>query len=235
MTKTILFCFPYAGGSAVIFNSWRKYLAPSIEIRPVELRGRGRRISEKMYDDTTEMIDDVFHVIKNTAGQSTYALFGHSLGALIAYELAQRIRKEQLPPAKHLFFSGRGAPHIKRNDEKIYHLMGEDEFEEEVLKLGGTPPEFFKNPELVDLFLPMLKNDFRLAETGIDTEIIDPLDENITVFLGTEDDLTAEQCEEWKKHSNGACHIKYFEGGHFFLHENVPQIVNIICTHLNNL
>ncbi len=234
MAKTVLFCFPYAGGSAMIFNSWRKYLTPSIELRPVELRGRGRRISEKMYGDTTEMIDDVFHLIKSTADQSAYALFGHSLGALIAYELAQKMRKAHLPPARHLFFSGRGAPHIKRNDEKIYHRMGKEEFEDEVLKLGGTPPELFKNPELVNFFLPLLKNDFRLAETRMDTEIINPLDEDITIFLGTEDDLTTEQCEEWNKHSHRACHLKYFEGGHFFLHEHVPQIVNTICTHLNN-
>lgn len=234
MNKILLFCFPYAGGSAVIFHKWKHYLHPDIELVPIELAGRGRRICDLLYRDVPEAIDDVFALIKDRIGQSPYALFGHSMGSMISYELAKRIRQEGLPPPKHIFFSGRSAPHVKRKDEKIYHLMNDEEFKREVMELGGTPPGFFDDPDLAQLFLPLLKNDFRLAETVEDTHNIQPFDESITVFMGKDDDLTAEECDGWKRYSKRNCHICYFEGKHFFLLDETEQLVKIINRSLLN-
>lgn len=233
MSKIKLFCFPYAGGSSVIFNKWKQYIDTKIDLIPVELAGRGKRIHEPLYGDVSDVINDVYEIISKMINGSTYALFGHSMGAMISYQLCQKLRKNEYTPPMHVFISGRGAPHIKRSEKK-YHLLEEDEFKKEVFNLGGTPPEFFELPELLDLFLPLLKNDFRLAETEISNGEILPLDSNISVFLGKNEDLTIEQCDGWKKHTNKLCSIYYFEGGHFFLQEETEKIVRLINSILLN-
>jgi medium-chain acyl-[acyl-carrier-protein] hydrolase len=228
MSKIKLLCFPYAGGSAAIFSKWKRYLDPSIELLPVELAGRGSRMHEPFYENVTEAVDDVFQLICNDIRNAPYALFGHSMGCLISYELTKKIKLYNLPLPEHVFFSGRGAPHIKRPDEKKYHLMGDVEFRKEVINLGGTPREFFEHPDLMQLFLPVLKNDFRLAEEEREEEKPVPLDTDITVFLGKDDDLTAVQCDGWKVLTRQLCSLYYFEGGHFFIHEQTRNLVGLI-------
>jgi medium-chain acyl-[acyl-carrier-protein] hydrolase len=228
MSKIKLFCFPYAGGSAVIYNQWKQYLDPEIELIPIELAGRGKRIQESLYTDVPAVIDDVYGIVSKMINGVPFALFGHSMGGMISYQLYQKIREKGERSPVHVFFSGRSAPHVKRTDEKKYHLLEEVEFKKEVINLGGTPPEFFDHPELLEVFLPLLKNDFRLAEANTHNGEIHPLECNISIFLGKDEDLTTEQCDGWKKHTEKLCSIHYFEGGHFFLHEKTEQIVRLI-------
>lgn len=224
-----LFCFPYAGGSSAIFNKWENYIKSDIEIKAIELAGRGKRISEDHYNDFNEVIEDVFSlIIDEIKSNDEYAFFGHSMGAKIAYELTQEILVRGLPGPEHIFFSGRGAPYILGKDEKEYHKLSDEEFKEEVIKLGGTPKEFFDHPELLEVFLPMLKSDFKLAARDIlDKEII-PLPFDITVFLGKDEELTPEQIDSWKKYTSGNCTVHYFNGGHFFINEKVEEVVGKI-------
>ena len=106
--------------------------------------------------------------------------------------------------------------------------MNDEEFRSAVLDLGGTPPEFFNHPELLELFLPLLKNDFRLAETHVSLFSAKPLDVAISVFFGINEDLSPEQCDGWKKQSLQRCSIHHFPGGHFFLHNYTGELVRII-------
>ncbi len=228
MSKIKLFCFPYAGGSAQIFKKWKPYLNSQIELIPVELAGRGRRINDAFYKDISEAIEDVFQLINKEINHVPYALFGHSMGGMISYRLAQKIRDKKRPNPLHIFISGRSAPHITDDDRKKFHLMNDDDFKREVIELGGTPPECFEHPEFLELFLPLLKNDFRLAETEMQDREIRPLENNITIFFGKEENLTAEQRHGWMKHTKQLCAIHYFEGGHFFLHNETKQVVNCI-------
>ena len=223
--KVKLFCIPYAGGSAVIYNRWKQYLQAGIELRPIELAGRGRRIQETPYHNWSEAVEDIFGIIKDEIYESRFMLFGHSLGALLTYELAQLIRKNGLPRPDHVFFSGSGAPHLR--DKKNYHLLGDEEFKDKVLRLGGTPRELFDHPELIDMFVPLLKNDFMLAEAKSFLGVT-PLQDDITVLLGKEDDLTAEQCEEWRRYTQRSCQLRYFKGGHFFINDETRAITDII-------
>ncbi|NOU15978.1 MAG: thioesterase [Bacteroidales bacterium] len=224
-----LFCFPYAGGSSVVFNNWKSYLRYDIELRAIELAGRGKRIMEAHYTDLNDAVNDVFSlIISEIRGGDSYAFFGHSMGAKIVYELTQRIMEKRLPGPKHIFFSGRGAPNISRFDEKAYHKLPDEEFKKEILKLGGTPKEFFEHPELVDVFLPLLKNDFRLAHEETPIKEINPFPCDITVFMGKDEDLTPEQVDGWKNNTSGICTIHYFNGGHFFINEKAEEVIKRI-------
>src|SRR6185295_19672066 len=97
-----------------------------------------------------DAVEDVFRLIKSEISHSPYAIFGHSMGSLIAYELVQKIKARKLSGPIHAFFSGSCAPHL-RDEKKTYHLMNESDFRSEVIELGGTPPEFFEHPELIDM------------------------------------------------------------------------------------
>jgi medium-chain acyl-[acyl-carrier-protein] hydrolase len=231
MQRIKLFCFPYAGGSAAIFNRWKPFLHaahPGIELIPVEPAGRGKRMHDPLYSGLEEAVDDLYQTVVAAMGDCPYAFFGHSLGAMMSYELAQKMRRESLRPPLHLFFSGRGAPNVVRRFYD-YHLMEETEFRQKVLQLGGTPPEFFDHPELTQLFLPVLRNDFRLAETDLTQREIVPFDCDITVMMGKEDkEITAEQTDAWKFHTTGNCPVLYFNGDHFFLHQETRGITEWI-------
>jgi medium-chain acyl-[acyl-carrier-protein] hydrolase len=232
--RPILFCFPYAGGSSAVFSSWKQIISPAIELYPVELAGRGRRIGETMYAHFEDLLSDMLAILEQQIQSGReYALFGHSLGASIVYNIALRAAQKNLTAPIRLFISGRGAPHIKRQDEKIYHRMSDLQFEEEVLKLGGTVPEVFLHKELRDLFLPLLKNDFKLAETIDENASVTPFDQPITVFQGIDDDLTTEQREGWKLYSRTSCNLYSFPGGHFFLNEHAPDMIRVINESLN--
>jgi surfactin synthase thioesterase subunit len=223
-----LFCFPYAGGSASAYNKWRHFLDRQIELQPVELSGRGRRIYEPLYDSVEDAVNDVYSMINGQLSGIPYALYGHSMGGMIAYELAYRIRENNLTQPLHIFFSGRGAPDIPYEDEEIFHTMPEEEFKEKVLQLGGTPKEFFDHPELLEVLLPTLRSDFKVAETYEHNSEVIPFDHDISVLIGKDEEVSAEQMHGWRKHTKKVCHLYYFEGEHFFIHEETEKVVSIL-------
>ncbi|HEY9261654.1 thioesterase II family protein [Chitinophaga sp.] len=230
MSKIKLFCFPYAGGSAAVYSRWQSYFKQpyGIEIVPVELTGRGKRILEPLYRDLPHAVDDLYNLIRDDIRDGPYAFFGHSLGSLLIYELAQKIRRMEVAQPLHLFFSGRGAPNIEYTPMN-YHLMSDQEFKEEVIRLGGTPQEFFDHPELTEIFLPFLKNDFRLAETDTSKRKLDPFNCNISMFTGKEDYRVCQaQVDAWAAHTTANCAVHYMDGGHFFLHHKIPEIAELI-------
>jgi len=226
--KFKLFCFPYAGGSSAVFNKWRQYLDKKIELHAVELAGRGRRIYDPLYDSIEEAVEDVYKMVSGLLDGTPYAIFGHSMGGIIAYELAQKIRNLKQPPPVHAFFSGRGAPHIPANNNKLFYKMPDEEFKKEIIELGGTPKEFFDLPELIDALLPTLRSDFKIAETYEKPKDVKPLNCDISIFIGKKEELTAEQIHGWKEHSKAVCTVHYFEGEHFFINEKTEKIVKII-------
>lgn len=232
MKKIRLFCLPYAGGSSLVFSKWKNGLHPSIQLRPVELAGRGRRMSEAYYNNMDEAVADALRIIKFELADVPYAIYGHSLGAMTAYQLAQVLREKQYPQPVHIFFSGRGAPHIRRNGKKPTHTLPPDEFKQKVMELGGTPKEFFEHPELQDILLPLLRADFRVSWSYNHPEEIQPLDYDITVMTGTEEDLQPEHVDEWSKHTRRKCTRHVFDGGHFFL--NDPDQQNKILDIIND-
>jgi len=230
--RTKLFCFPHAGGSTMTFKAWEPLMPPGIELCPVELAGRGRRISEPMYHSITEAVGDVYRLLKVQMQSAPYAVYGHSMGALIAFELAKRARKEKLPAPQHMFFAGKEAPHVKLPEEKMFHRFPEDKFKEKLIQLGGESKELFDNPDLLKLLMPMLKNDFFITETYDHNQAVEPFDGDITLFIGREDDIVDEEISGWLDQTRGMCSIHYLHGDHFFVQTHLKKVVGVITSQL---
>ncbi len=230
--KIKLFCLPFAGGAASIYDKWESKLSKKIELCPINLAGRGNRFTDKPYADLEEAVDDIYDIIKNNITEdSEYAIFGHSMGALLAYELIQKIQSHGKNGPVHVFFSGRKPVHIPKT-EKFYRDMDDLEFQEAVLLLGITPPEIFKNLELKEIFIPLLRSDFTIAETFVDRPEIVPLKCNISALIGKHENITSEEAEQWEFHTTENCSVYYIEGGHFFLLNQLQTVINIINDNL---
>lgn len=228
MTKKIkLFCLPYAGGASNIYNEWNTKLSKKIELCPIDLAGRGTRFTDKPYADLDEAVDDIFQIIKDDISEYDYAIFGHSMGALLAYELIQKILSHGINGPVHVFFSGRKPVHIPKT-ENFYRDMNVLEFQEAVLSLGVTPPEIFNNLELKGIFIPLLRSDFSIAETFVDRSNIIPLTCNISALIGEDEDITSKEADQWELHTTEKCSIYYIKGGHFFLLNQQQAVIDII-------
>ncbi|WP_245700161.1 thioesterase II family protein [Paenibacillus glacialis] len=220
-----LLCLPYAGGSAQIYKKWSKGIDPSISLIPVEMAGRGSRMREQLYEDIHEAAKDLLRLVREyTCDQ--YAIFGHSMGSMLAYELIHLIHAEGLPLPMVTFMSGRDAPHCADVDRTTYQLPDEA-FIDEVQSLGGTPLELFQDKDLRNLFMPILRADFKLVGTyeHIPKE---PLPLKLIILNGIEDTSLRGDVEEWKSHTTQTCDIIHFEGSHFFIHEQEHEVVSLI-------
>ena len=228
MEKVRLFCLPYAGGTAMVYSSWKKLLDSNIELIPVELAGRGRRSKEAFYNSVNEAVDDIYRSIEDKLDGTRFAVLGHSMGSVLTYELIYKIRelKNQVPV--HAFFSGRYPPHVKKDDIDC-HSLPEDKFLDELRKVGGTPEEFFQNKDLLNLFLPIIRADYKIIETYKHQQKPTKLTTDITVFSGLEDDkVTENDLKEWHSVTDGNCEVIQFEGGHFFIFDKKKEISDII-------
>lgn len=231
--KIKLICIPYAGGNSMVFRPWKTTLSPNIELVTPELAGRGARLTDNLYNSINEAAEDLFQILRKSDQLHSYALYGHSMGTLIIVELLKLIKHsgDELP--LHIFYSGRGVPHLKTNNGKKFHLMNEEQFRKEVLALGGTPLEIFETPELAELFIPTLKNDFRITETYISDTTPSAYDINISVFIGTNEDITNDGVEGWEDYTTKECRIHFFEGGHFFIKDKQDEVIKTINSTLN--
>ncbi|MDQ0175270.1 thioesterase II family protein [Bacillus chungangensis] len=234
MSKIKLFCIPYAGGSAVVYSKWKKLINPLIELKEIELPGRGYKMKEPLLDNMPEMVENIFKEMKNEI-KPPYALFGHSMGALITYELYKKLKKAGYPAPVHMFISGKKSPQVAIKDLKLYHLP-EDEFIDHILKYNGTNESVFKNKELASLFIPILRADFKIVETYKFDHTDDRLDCDISVFGGTEDrTVDWDDLLQWQEVAKKKCNFYSFKGGHFFINEHTEEVVNQINRIINNI
>ena len=225
--KIKLFCFPYAGGGSHIFYKWKAKIGNHVELIPVELTGRGKRFNEPLYKNVYEAVEDICAQIAPYL-DSNFAFFGHSLGAMLSYEVARKLKQENSVEPLHLFFSGRGAPNIQRKNRKEYHKLNDFDFKGKIKSMGGTPKEFFNNEELLNLYLPVLRNDFKLASEYIQDRDSIKFDCPINVFVGKDEEIESNEIDAWKYHTNNNCSVEYFNGGHFFINEEYEEMISIM-------
>ena len=218
-----LFCFPYAGGGASIFAPWGRAVHPSVEVVAVQLPGREARLAEKAFANLTELVDAVTPVLAPYMDRP-FALFGHSNGGLMAYEVTRRLRREGRPGPVQLFIGGRPAPQVVITDPPIWNLP-HGEFLDALRRFAGTPEEVLQNQEIMELIEPTLRADFSLGETY--AYVPDrPLAIPISAWAGERDgEVPTWQVEAWKEQTTSTFRFVEFPGDHFFLNSDRDQVL----------
>jgi len=227
-----LLCIPYAGGGAAAFRGWPAELPDQIDCRAVQLPGRGERMREPLWKSLPPIVESVTRDLLPFL-DAPLALFGHSMGAIIAFELARMLRAAYGVNLAHLFVSGRPAPHLPYSRKPIYNLP-DGEFVEAVHRMGGLPAEIRDEAELMQLIVPVLRADFSVSQTYAYVPG-PPLDCPITAFGGVSDaDVSREQLEAWRGHTARPFSLHMFEGGHFFIHTSSAAVCKILSRELAN-
>ncbi len=210
-----LFCFPYAGGSALIFRKWSDFIPANVEVCPIQLPGRGNRSHETPFSGIHPLVESIATGLLPLFDKP-FAFFGHGMGAIISFELARLLRREGHNQPLSLFLSGRSAPQTINDDPPKYNLP-DPELLAELRRLNGTPREVLEQPELMAVMLPLLRADFAVAET-YDFYEEPPLDCPISVYGGLQDkDVPREDLEGWREHTTGSFTLRMVVGDHFFL------------------
>lgn len=230
--KARLFCFPYAGGGPMIFREWPQELPPDVGVYALHLPGRGGRLSESLFTEFELLTDAIVEAIVPYL-DLPFAFYGHSMGAIVSFEVARRIRREHGFEPIHLFVSGRRAPQIPSSTPPI-HALPHPEFLDELRRLNGTPPEVLAHPELMQMMAPILRADFSITQTY---EYVDQSRLNcpISAFGGLHDsEMTYENLEAWREQTNNAFVLRMIPGDHFFLNTARPLMLRIISRELHN-
>ncbi|OBY78046.1 hypothetical protein BBG47_18560 [Paenibacillus sp. KS1] len=226
--KTILFCLPYAGASATIYWQWKGQLSPHIELRPVELAGRGARYDEPYAASIADMLKDAVTQIGPQVQEVPYAIYGHSMGAVLAYELYYLLLREGYPPPVHLLLSGRPAPLSDRKRTFSWSSLKQRLLAPLSFPDGRIPAEIKRRPELAAKFKKILNADVRILETYR----LDParplINCPVTVFAGLNDKINREEIQLWNRHTVHNCEIVWIKGDHFFLHSHMEEVVSVI-------
>jgi surfactin synthase thioesterase subunit len=226
-----LFCLPYAGASARIYSRWSRLLPRWIEVCPLELPGHGRLLGEALETDVAVIARRLLPQLES-ALSLPYAFFGHSMGAVVAFELALACQGRLAPPLA-LFASGADAP--SRRDRARYALLSSDgELMLELERLQGTPPEVLGSSELMALALPILRADFA-ACAAYQSDATRQLRCAIHVLGGSEDATSLESLATWREHGHGDFSLNMFPGGHFFVHELEREVLQLLESRLERL
>lgn len=199
-----------------MFRSWPAELPWHVEVRALALPGRGERIADPAVDKLGELVGTLADAAEPLVDRS-WALFGHSMGAILAFELARELRRRGLPDPRLLAVAGQDAPHTAGSGSEL-HRLPDAELVDELRRLDGTPAEVLESADVLGLILPALRADFRIGETyGFEAQA--PLDVPILVLDGLGDPETSEQgIEGWAQHSSARTDLVRLPGRHFFLH-----------------
>jgi len=225
-----LFCFPYAGGAALTFRTWSNSLPMAFEVCPVELPGRGKRITSAPFTRLQPLVQAIAQALLPHLDKP-FAFFGHSMGGLVSFEVARLLRKKYGLNPVHLFVSGYRAPQVPDPDPPI-HALPEPEFLEELRRLNGTPEAVLENAELMQLLLPALRADFAVIETYAYIPE-SPLDCPITAFGGLQDrEVSCDHLEAWREQTHAAFSLQMLPGDHFFLHSAQPLLLQSLSQEL---
>ena len=227
-----LLCLPHAGSGITPFRAWNAGLPEVVQVCSVLLPGRERRSQESLFTEFEPLVDTIDRELRPWL-DLPYAVFGHSMGALLAFEWVRRLRNQGQAPPAWLFLSGRRAPEIFPDPIQL-HSLPDAQFLSELSRLyQGIPQEFLGDPDFMEVFLPILRADIAVVESyRFRTE--EPLSCPMTVFAGVSDpSVTWEQMLAWKQHTRGRFSIRVLPGGHFYPQESLLQTISAALTALN--
>ncbi len=226
-----LICLPAAGGGASRYRDWPAHLPDDVEVVSVQLPGRENRFDEPAIEAMEPLVG---RLLDELAGSlvAPFALFGHSMGALIAFELTRRMRSRNLHPV-HLFASGCRAPHLPSRSPD-WHTLPDEEFIAAVGALGGIPPELLAESQFLEAMLPMLRSDCTLVETYVFRPQI-PLSCPVTAFGGLNDqEVFPEDVRAWSDHTTGPCRVHLLPGDHFFVNSARSDLLRLVASELGS-
>lgn len=225
-----LFCFPHAGGGASIFWRWPADLPSRIEVCAVQLPGREDRIAEPHPAAAGPLVQALIAAVGPLL-DLPFALFGHSLGALLAFELARGLRRLRAPEPVHLFVSGKSAPALP-SPALDMSALPDGEFVRRIQELAGTPPELLADAEVRAIFLPLLRADLAICDRYVYAPE-PPLGCPISAFGGTEDaHVSRDALEAWRRETRAPFSVRMMPGGHFFLQASRGQVLAAIAEDL---
>jgi surfactin synthase thioesterase subunit len=226
-----LLALPCAGASAAMYLRWRRSMPPWIRVVPVELPGRGVRMGEPFVEDFDRLVAQICD--EHAASmRGRYTLFGHSMGALLAYGVAQSRHALGEPPPCAVFVSASPAPSCRDPGRGA----GKDDdaaLIADLRKQGGTPEEVFASSELLRLTLDTLAADYRVCGS-FRYRAGEPIFAPMHVFAGREDDIAAERIEAWRYEAGDVCTLDWFDGGHFFVRQQEQQVIAAIVRELTH-
>jgi surfactin synthase thioesterase subunit len=224
-----LLCLPYSGGSAMIYARWRRLLPSWIDVCPVEWPGRGARMDEPPMTDPRALASQLAREL-GAQLDAPYALFGHSLGAVIAFELAHSLLDRGAPAPAILFASGAEAPAV-RDGSKWRQPLSDEALLRELRNLQGTPEEVLANAELMRSALPVLRADFLMCGAYV-YRPRQPLPCPVHVFGGIDDETSREALQAWRQETSASFTLHMLPGHHFFIHTQQAELIDLIGTAL---
>lgn len=224
-----LVCFPHAGGSASYFFPVSAALSPQLDVRAIQYPGRQDRRSDPFIDTIDGLADQLHLALRSVVGAPgglPVVFFGHSMGAVLAFEVTRRFEAAGGPGPAVIIASGRRAPSRTR-DENV-HLRSDEGIVKEMRTLGGTDSRVLSDPELLEMVLPAIRNDYRAVERYSrepDVRVAAPI-----VILTAHDDprTTIEEALAWGEHTTGESELHTFAGGHFYLEQQQKDVLNVI-------
>ncbi|MFF4402333.1 thioesterase II family protein [Streptomyces sp. NPDC001480] len=223
----LLVCFPHAGGSASYYRPVAAGLGPGVDVVAVQYPGRQDRRHEPGLTSVAELADRVTEALVPWQDRPL-TFFGHSMGAVVAFEVTRRLERAGTGPVR-LFASGRRAPSRTR-DEKV-HTLGDDRLIAEIRSLSGTDARFLEDEELLRMVLPAIRNDY----TAVETYLAAPTDTvrcPVTVLVGDDDPKTSlEEARAWDGHTLGGSELRVFPGGHFYLTDRAADVLAVLTEH----
>jgi medium-chain acyl-[acyl-carrier-protein] hydrolase len=226
-----LYCFPYSGAGASAYMGWARRMASFVDLHAINLPGREHRAGELPLIDQDTLVEQLAEAIHAQGDGRPFAFFGHSMGALLAFEVCRELRRRFLPMPTRLLISARPAPHLPSRTEPVSQLP-DAEFTELVAALNGTPGEVYTRSSAFAAFIPTLRADFSIIET-YHYQPEPPLDIPIAVFGGEQDPVASTaELQAWQVHSTAGCRVRTFSGDHFYLIPAREQLIAELATEL---
>ncbi|QFQ97796.1 thioesterase [Streptomyces phaeolivaceus] len=219
-----LVCLPHAGGSAALYVPFARALSPLADVLAIQYPGRQDRRVEPGITRLDHLADLVADALAPWADRPL-VVFGHSMGALLGYEVTARLESAGTPP-RALIASGRRAP--SRHRAESVHLRTDEGVVAELRRLGGVDPTFLDDPELRAMILPSVRTDYEAIETYRHPPR-PPLSTPLTVLTGDMDpQVTPDEARAWARHTTGTFTLRTFTGGHFYLNEHMPEVREVL-------
>jgi surfactin synthase thioesterase subunit len=225
-----IFCLPFAGGRAQIFNGWPEGVPAEVEVVALQLPGRAARVQEDPFERLEPLLEALLEALEPELDRP-YHLFGHSMGGLVAFEIARGSRRASLPEPGHLFIGGLPAPHLIRQEQTLSDLA-ESGLKLELERLEGTDSKILDNEEMMRVLLPSLKSDLRIYDE-YEFEPGEPLACPVTALGGRSDPVVERpELEAWSEHTTADVYTRLLPGNHFFLQPAERAMLQIVARRL---